>query len=119
MKYLKPDQKICCNDIIQCIFDLNDLDIKIYKLLQKEKEVRPQTLTKKLNKERSTIYRSLQKLSCAGLCTKNTRTIDSGGYYYVYISKDSKDIQENLEKCVDDWHKKMKKTIKELKKELE
>jgi len=66
MKYLKPDQEICCNDIIQCIFDLNQLDIKIYKLLQEKKEVRPQTLTKKLKKERSTIYRSLQKLTCAG-----------------------------------------------------
>lgn len=119
MKYLKPGQNICCNDVIQSIFDLNELDIKIYKLLQEKKEVRPQSLTKKLKKERSTVYRSLQKLSYAGLCTKETRTIDSGGYYYVYISKKPTDIQENLEKCVDEWYKKMKNTIKELKKELE
>ena len=116
MKYSKPDQEICCNDIIQCIFDLNHLDIEIYKELQKTKEVRPQTLTKQLKKERSTIYRSLQKLTCAGLCTKKTKTIDSGGYYYIYICKNPKEIQDNMENCIDEWYKKMKKTIKELKK---
>jgi len=118
MKYLKPNQKICCNDIIQCIFDLNQLDIEIYKELQKAKEVRPQTLTRQLKKERSTIYRSLQKLTCAGLCSKKTKTIDSGGYYYTYVSKSSNEIQDHLEKCIDEWYKKMKKTIKELKKEI-
>ena len=118
MKSIKLDQKLCCNDLIQCIFDLNKLDIQIYKEMQKTKEVRPQTLVKKLKKERSTIYRSLQKLTCAGLCTKNTKTIESGGYYYIYKCKNPLDIQKHLDVCIDDWYKKMKKTIKKLKNEI-
>lgn len=117
MKYIKPDQKVCCNDIIQCIFDLNELDTRVYKELQKTKDVRPQSLAKKLNKERSTVYRSLQKLTCAGLCTKKTKTIDSGGYYHTYACKKNTEIQKQLERCIDDWYKKMKTTIKELKNE--
>jgi len=115
MKYLDPNQKICCNDIIQCVFDLNHLDLTIYKKMQKTKEVTPQVLAKQLKKERSTVYRSLQKLTCAGLCTKKTKTIPEGGYYHIYTSKDSNDIQKNLEKCIDNWYEKMKETIKELK----
>jgi predicted transcriptional regulator len=115
MKYLNLDQKICCNDVIQWIFDLNQLDITVYKKLRKAKEIRPQTLAKQLNKERSTVYRSLQKLTCAGLCIKKTNTIPSGGYYHVYTSKNSDEIQKNLEVCIDKWYKKMKITIKQLK----
>lgn len=115
MKYLNPNKKICCNDIIQCIFDLNKLDIEIYKKVQKSKDVTPQILAKQLKKERSTTYRSLQKLTCAGLLTKETKTIDSGGYYHVYTSKNTEEIKQNLDDCIDNWYKKMKETIKELK----
>ena len=117
MRYLNPDQKICCNDIIQCVFDLNQLDIEVYQKLQQKKGIKAQTLAKQLNKERSTVYRSLQKLTCAGLCIKETKTIPEGGYYHTYASKNSDEIQKNLEKCIDNWYLKMKKTIRELKKD--
>lgn len=114
MRYLKPNKKICCDDVIQCIFDLNKLDLDVYRELKKIKESRAQVLAKKLNKERSTVYRSLQKLTNSGICIKKTNIIDSGGYYHSYIINDAKEIKENLENCIEQWYKKMKNTIKKL-----
>ena len=114
MKHLPLDKNICCNDVIQCIFDLNKLDIQIYQILKKTKKTRPQTLSKQLNKERSTIYRSLQKLTYAGLCTKKTNKIKTGGYYYTYEINNHKKIKKHLENCIEEWYKKMKNTLQEL-----
>jgi predicted transcriptional regulator len=115
MKFIQLDQKICCNDVIQCIFDLNELDISVYNILKKVGSSRATSLADKLKKERSTVYRSLQKLTCAGLCNKKTMTISKGGYYHIYECVNTKKTKEKIEKCIDIWYNKMKKTIKELK----
>lgn len=114
MKFINEKEITCCDDVIKCIFDLNKLDVKVYKKLKQTGEIRADELAKKLNKDRSTIYRSLQKLTCSGLITKNTKTITSGGYYHTYQCNDMKEVKENLEQCINNWHIKMKNTIKEL-----
>ncbi len=115
MKFIQPNQKnICCDDIIQCIYELNTLDLKIYNKLKTKKETRPQTLANQIGKERSTVYRSLQKLTCSGLVNKNTKTLTKGGQYYTYSIKDNREIKKQVMNCIDNWYKKMKKTIEEL-----
>ncbi len=114
MKIINTNKNICCDDVIQCIFELNKLDIKVYKTLKEIGETRANTLAKKLNKDRSTIYRSLQKLTCSELCTKNTKTITSGGYYHTYLCNSTKDAKEKIEQRIDNWYNKMKNTIKNL-----
>lgn len=114
MKHIPLDKNICCNDVIQCIFDLNNLDIEIYQILKKIKKARPQTLSKQLNKERSTIYRSLQKLTQSGLCIKKTNKIKTGGCYYTYELNNPEKIKKHLEDCIEKWYKKMKNTLQEL-----
>ena len=116
MKFLSLNQNICCDDVIQCIFNLNNLDLTVYKTLKKTDEARADDLAKQLKKERSTVYRSLQKLTCAGLVTKKTKNIPKGGYYHTYQSNSGFKTKETLENCIDEWYKKMKKTIKELEK---
>ena len=117
MKFIQSNQNICCDDVIQCIFNLNTLDLKVYKKLKQTGENRADKLAKQLNKERSTVYRSLKKLTCTGLCIKKTKTIKKGGYYHVYTCDDLKKTKEKLENCIDEWYKKMNNTIKELEKE--
>lgn len=114
MKFIDTNKNICCDDVIQCIFDLSKQDTTIYKKLKQTGEIRADDLAKKLKKDRSTIYRSLQKLTCSGLITKNTKTIASGGYYHTYQCNDIKEVKEKLEQCINNWHTKMKDTIKEL-----
>ena len=115
MKFIQPNQKnICCDDIIQCIYELNTLDITVYNKLKTQKEARPQSLAKQINKERSTVYRSLQKLTCVGLIEKNKKALTKGGNYHTYKIKDSEQTKEQLEKCIDNWYNKMKKTIENI-----
>lgn len=116
MKFIQPNKPVCCDDVIKCVFDLNDLDIIIYKKLSKAGEVRADELGEELGKDRSTVYRSLQKLTCCGICIKQTKNIDKGGYYHTYKINNIKKTKERLEKCIDDWYKQMKQTLKNLEK---
>jgi len=118
MKYLDLDKKICCDDVIQCIFNLNDQDIKLYKELKKTGEIRADSLSKIFKKERSTVYRSLQKLTCAGLAIKKINNIDSGGYYHTYNCNEKDEIKKNIEKCVDKWYNKMKNMLIQIEEEI-
>lgn len=114
MKFINPEKNICCNDVIQCVFDLNELDIKTYKKLREKKEIQATEIAKILKKERSTVYRSLQRLVCSGLCEKKTKTLKKGGYYHVYSPVKNNEAKKKINNCIDNWYKKMKDTIKEL-----
>lgn len=118
MKSIPSYENISCKDIMQCIFELNKLDLEVYKKLKELEKSRADILAKKLNKDRSTIYRSLQKLTSYGLCTKKTRTIETGGCYHIYWCNDSKQVRKEIESCIDEWHISMKNTLKKFEKEM-
>ena len=109
MKFLSLNQNICCDDVIQCIFNLNNQDLNVYKALKKNNELRADELAKQLKKERSTVYRSLQKLTCAGLISKKTKNLVKGGYYHTYHFNSNFKTKEKLENRIDEWYKKNKK----------
>jgi predicted transcriptional regulator len=114
MKFIKPYENICCNDVLKCVFDLNNLDIDVYNKLKKFGEMRADELAKKINKDRSTIYRSLQKLTCCNLCLKVTKNIRKGGYYHIYRCNELGEAKKDLEECIDKWYEQMKNTVKEI-----
>lgn len=118
MKFIREYENLNCTEVLQCVFDLNKLDFQIYKTLKKVGSSRADDLANKMKKERSTIYRSLQKLSNCGLCTKETKTIVSGGYFHIYSCKDSTHVRKEMESCIDKWYKHMKETLKNFEKEL-
>jgi predicted transcriptional regulator len=111
MKLSKQQTTMDCNDIIKSVFELNKLDVEVYKNLEKYKKSQAKTLAQKMHKERSTVYRSLQKLTACGLCTKKTKTITTGGYYHLYELNDLQEIKNLLEACIDTWYTKMKQTL--------
>lgn len=114
MKFIGTSKNICCNDVIKCVFDLNDLDMHIYKILKEHKESAATEIAKLLKKERSTVYRSLQRLVCCGLCNKKTKTLEKGGYYHVYSTITKKETKDKIEGCIDDWYNKMKNTLRKI-----
>lgn len=118
MKFIRLHESICCRDVIQSVFELNKLDLDVYKKLKEMKGSRADILAKKMSKERSTIYRSLQRLTSCKLCTKKTRTIETGGYYHTYSCNDPKQVRKEIESCIDDWYKLMKNTLKDFEKEM-
>lgn len=118
MKFIREYENISCTDVLQCVFELNKLDFNIYKTLKIVGEARADVLANKMKRERSTVYRSLQKLTSCGLCMKKTKTIESGGYYHIYSCNNPKQVKKEIESCIDEWYKQMKKTLKDFEEEL-
>ena len=73
----------------------------------------PDELAKKIEKDRSTVYRSLQRLTCCNLCLKETKNIDKGGYYHIYRCNEISKAKKELEECIDKWYHQMKNTLKQ------
>ena len=112
MRFIDTSKKFCCDDIIKCIFDFNNLDFNVYKKLKGDGESTAKDLSNKLKKERSTVYRSLQKLTKCGLCIKKTNKIKTGGHFYTYKSIDSNLLKSKIESCINDWYKLMIDNLK-------
>lgn len=114
MKNIPANNLNCCEDVIKCVFELNESDIQTYKKLKKTGKTRADDLAEIIGKDRSTVYRSLQKLTCCGVCSKHTKKIDKGGYYHIYHCNDLKETKQKLEKHIDSWYNQMKQTLKNL-----
>ncbi|MDG6228666.1 MAG: helix-turn-helix domain-containing protein [Candidatus Thermoplasmatota archaeon] len=111
MKITPLPKNMQCEEAIKCVFDLNKLDIRVYKELKRIGEERADALALVLDKERSTVYRSLQKLTDAGICRKMRRSIEQGGYYYTYQCNDISNIQKKAFDCLDSWYQSVKETL--------
>ena len=55
------------------------------------------SLARKMNKDKGTIYRSLQKLVSLGFCTKHPKILKEGGYYHVYRAADISAIEDSVD----------------------
>ena len=64
-----------------------------------------------LKKDRSTVYRALQRLVTSGLAFRDTKTIERGGYYHVYTAVPPAQLKERLRRCADDWFENMRGAI--------
>ena len=102
-----------CRDIVKCMYRLTDFELVIYKKLVKQGPLRADDLAPVLKKDRSTVYRALQKLVAAGLVFRDTKSIDRGGYYHVYSAVSPEQLVNKLHKCADDWFKNMNKAIED------
>ena len=111
MKFIYPPKNADCSTLLKHIFDLNKLDVKVYKDLTKSGEIRVDILAKKLNRDRATVYRSLQKLISYGLCTREKHVIKTGGYYHVYSALDLDSIREKMKSCIEEWYRSMKEMV--------
>lgn len=74
-------------DLFGFLYDLTALDLDLFVVLIKS--VYPMTLeelSNEVSRDKSTVFRSLQRLLAAGICTKESRNLREGGYYHVYKS---------------------------------
>lgn len=92
---------------MKCAYNLNEFELEIYKRLSEFGPVRADDLATIVGKERSTVYRILQKLMSCGISYRETRSLGRGGYYHVYNAIDRSELRKRLEQCVENWHEKM------------
>jgi predicted transcriptional regulator len=103
-----------CEDMVKCVLGLKALDIEAYKALLEHGPLTAEKLGDLLNRERSTAYRSLQNLISCGIVYRETRSIESGGYYYKYVAIDPQELKKMVKKNVDEWYQQMNELIEKL-----
>jgi predicted transcriptional regulator len=88
-------------DLFIYLYDLSPLDADLFFMLMKNKKpMILEELAKKINRDKSNVFRSVQKLVNSGICIKETRTLKDGGYYHVYSAVDTKTFKMETEKRV-------------------
>lgn len=93
-----------CTDLLKCMYNLSDLDMDVLRLLLNEGPAKAEDLADRLGRDRSTVYRSLQKMVSCQVVTKDTRSLERGGYYHVYTSVPRDLLRERLSHCIEEWH---------------
>jgi predicted transcriptional regulator len=103
-----------CEDMVKCVLGLKSLDIETYKALLSHGPLTAEKLGEILNRERSTAYRSLQNLISCGLVYRETKSIESGGYYYKYVAIEPQEMKQMVKKNVDEWYNQMNELIEKI-----
>jgi predicted transcriptional regulator len=109
-------------DLFIQLYDLSPLDLEILFMLISKKNDEPMTLdliSKEADRDRSTTFRSLQKLVGLGLCIKDTKTIKEGGYYHVYSVVDMKTFKMETERRVRDLQKGLERLLKKFESDMQ
>jgi predicted transcriptional regulator len=110
-------------DLFIQLYDLSPLDLDIlFMLISKkngEKQMTLDQVSKETDRDRSTAFRSLQKLVTLGLLMKETKTIKDGGYYHVYSAVDMETFKKEAERKVRDLQKSLDRLLKKFETDME
>ncbi|MDW5563016.1 MAG: helix-turn-helix domain-containing protein [Methanomassiliicoccus sp.] len=100
-----------CKDIVQCAFSLNDFEVEVFRAAAQYGPMRADELADIMGRERSTVYRALQKLLSCGMCIRETHSLEKGGYYHTYSAIKRQELKMKLEQCVEEWSLRMREAL--------
>lgn len=110
--YLERDMQ--CEGLLECIHGLRPLDTEIFLLLAEHSEpLTVDEIGEKVDRERSTAYRSVQRLVDGGFVRKEQINYDEGGYYHVFRLTDPEEITDEMQRTLNDWYAKVGQLIQE------
>ena len=114
MKSIKEAiNRLNCDNVLECFFGLNEADIQVFKTLRKLGAAKIDVLSNYLGKGDNSVYKSLQKMMVAGLVMREKKTIDDGGYYYLYRTETPERLAGEMNELLDRWYYRMKQVIQE------
>ena len=95
-------------DLIMLIFCLTERDIKILKLIRREKTVKE--VADKLGISRASAQRYLKTLVSLGLAERKLK-ISKRGRKYVYVSIPKEELKEKLRVEIEKWYNNVRKLL--------
>jgi predicted transcriptional regulator len=101
---------------LKCSLDLSCLDLEVYVALIKKNPATIEEVSELIGKDKSTVYKSLQKLLERGLVEREYRILRSGGYRYLYKPIPFHEFKEQMLKSLENWSKSLMEFISELEK---
>ncbi|MFW6317886.1 MAG: helix-turn-helix domain-containing protein [Halorubrum sp.] len=103
-----------CEGLLECFHGLKQLDKQVFReLVETETPLTIDEIAERVDRERSTAYRSVQRLLQAGFIQKEQVNYDQGGYYHVYRPTDPETIADDMQRMLNDWYAKMGQLIRE------
>ncbi len=116
--HLRQDMQ--CESLLQCFHGLKPLDKRCYEILVDNKSpVTIDQISEEVDRERSTVYRSIQRLLNTGIIQKEQVNYKNGGYYHVYYPTDPEDVTDTMQRMLNDWYAKMGQLIQEFENKYE
>lgn len=97
-----------CENALRCFFDLSPLEVKVYRELLDNGSGTALEIGNRIERDRSTAYRSVTKLVNNGLAVKKLKNRDGGGIFHVYEAVDPQEVQVMLKDLIDSWYDEMK-----------
>ncbi|MFB6134209.1 MAG: helix-turn-helix domain-containing protein [Halanaeroarchaeum sp.] len=117
-EYLSKDMQ--CEGLLECMHGLKSLDRDVFKVLTSADEaLTVDEIADRVERERSTAYRSVQRLLSSGFIVKEQVNYDQGGYYHVYKPTDPDMIADDMQRLLNDWYAKMGQLISEFRTKYE
>jgi len=111
-EYLQSDME--CEGLLECIHGLKQLDRQCFQaMVDAEEPLTVDDLADRLDRERSTAYRSVQRLLQSGFIQKEQVNYEQGGYYHVYKPTDPDEVADDMQRLLNDWYAKMGQLIQE------
>jgi predicted transcriptional regulator len=111
-EYLKQDME--CEGLLECVHGLKELDKEIFRVLTEAAEpLTVDEIADAVDRERSTAYRSVQRLLQSGFVQKEQVNYEQGGYYHVFRPTDPDEIADDMQRLLNDWYAKMGQLIGE------
>lgn len=102
------------------LYDLSPLELDLLFIMIKEaKPLTLEELSNKADRDKSTVFRSVQKLVSAGICIKETKTIREGGYYHVYSAVDMETFKAETQARVNDLQKSLDRLMKKFESDMQ
>jgi len=115
---LQQDMK--CEGLLECIHGLKQLDKECFRaMVESEEPLTIDEVAAEVDRERSTAYRSIQRLLQSGFIQKEQINYDQGGYYHVYYPTDPNQIATEMQRTLNDWYAKMGQLIHEFEEKYE
>ena len=76
-------------DLIMSLYDVTPLEFDLlFALIARKKATPLDVLSKEVDRDKTTVFRCLQKLVNLRICEKDTKTLKEGGWYHVYTAID-------------------------------
>ena len=76
-------------DLIMSLYDLSALEFDLlFALIARKKATPLDVLSKEVDRDKTTVFRCLQKLVDLRICEKVIKTLKEGGWYHVYTAID-------------------------------
>jgi len=103
-----------CEDLLACFHGLKPLDRDCFQaFVEADEPLTVDEVADVVDRERSTAYRSVQRLLQTGFLEKKQVNYDAGGYYHVYIPTDPGAIADEMQRLLNDWYAQTGQLIQE------